>query len=63
MSDETNKGAGGMKRRPGRLACPVCKRETDHQPSYEEGARTFQHFICDTPDCPVGSFRVEWRAS
>lgn len=51
-----------MKRRPGRLACPACKRETDNQPAYSEGVRLFQHFICDTPTCPVSSFRVEWRA-
>lgn len=49
-------------RRPGRLACPVCKREADGQPSFSEGARTFQHFICDTEACPVGSFQIEWRA-
>jgi hypothetical protein len=48
-------------RRPGRLACPVCKKETDGQPEYSEGSRTFQAFICDTAACPVGSFRVEWR--
>jgi hypothetical protein len=53
-----------MRRRPGRLACPACKRETDSQPAFtEESGRTFQHFICDTADCPVSSFRVEWRAA
>ena len=53
-----------LKRRPGRLVCPVCKRETDGQPAWtEDGGRTFQHFICDTADCPVSSFRIEWRSS
>jgi len=50
-----------MKRRPGRLICPACKHEADNQPSYQEGNRIFQSFICDDPNCPVSSFNVEWR--
>lgn len=44
-----------------RPECPACKQKADRQPEYEKGLRTYQHFICDTPDCPVSSFRIEWR--
>jgi len=37
-----------MKRRPPRLACPVCKREADGDTAFHEGIREFQFFICDT---------------
>ena len=51
-----------MKRKPRTVACPACKRKADGQPIFSEGIRTFQHYICDTPDCPVSSFRIEWLA-
>lgn len=50
-----------LKKRPTRVECPACKQKADRQPEYEKGLRTYQHFICDTPDCPVSSFCIEWR--
>lgn len=31
------------------------------EPEHGVVQRLFQNFICDTPDCPVSSFKVEWR--
>jgi transposase len=46
-----------LRHRPSVIKCPVCGKETETQPDYDD-ARTA--YICDTETCPVSSLEIRW---